>query len=182
MDNFGKQAENFNSIDVMKFIMAIVVVAIHTEPFHSSQHNVQIAFNALSGLAVPFFFISSGFLLGRRMQDDSDVFPAKRQLIKIIKLYVKWSVIYLPFAIYDYWHTGISPLKAAILYIRNFILGGMHYNSWQLWYLLSTIYGLIFIIRMLKYGMSNRLRKLLIIYNNCCFYKFTFKLYCFYSC
>lgn len=35
---FGKQAENFNSIDVMKLIMAIVVVAIHTEPFHSSQH------------------------------------------------------------------------------------------------------------------------------------------------
>lgn len=83
----------------MKFIMAIVVVAIHTEPFHSSQHNMQIAFNTFSGLAVPFFFISSGFLLGRRMQGDSDILPAKKQLIKIIKLYVKWSVIYLPLAI-----------------------------------------------------------------------------------
>lgn len=97
------------------------------------------------------------------MQGDSDISPAKKQLIKIIKLYVKWSAIYLPLAIYDYWHTGISPLKAVILYIRNFLLGGMHYNSWQLWYLLSTIYGLLFIIGMLKYGMSNRLRKLLII-------------------
>lgn len=84
-------------------------------------------------------------------------------MIKIIKLYVKWSTIYLPLAIYDYWHTGISPLKAVILYIRNFLLGGMHYNSWQLWYLLSTIYGLIFIIGMLKCGMSKRLRELLII-------------------
>lgn len=34
-DNFGGQAE-YNAIDFVKFIMALVVVAIHTEPFHGS--------------------------------------------------------------------------------------------------------------------------------------------------
>ena len=34
-DNFGGQAE-YNAIDFVKFIMSLVVVAIHTEPFHGS--------------------------------------------------------------------------------------------------------------------------------------------------
>lgn len=54
-DNFGGQAE-YNAIDFVKFIMALVVVAIHTEPFHGSSENIQVLFDTFSGLAVPFFF------------------------------------------------------------------------------------------------------------------------------
>ena len=71
-DNFGGQAE-YNAIDFVKFIMALVVVAIHTEPFHGSSENIQVLFDTFSGLAVPFFFISSGFLLGKRVQENNNL-------------------------------------------------------------------------------------------------------------
>ena len=153
----GRQA-GYNTIDFVKFIMALVVVAIHTEPFHESSENIQAIFDTFSGLAVPFFFISSGFLLGKRVQDNSDLLPIKKQLVKILKMYIKWSMIYLPLAIYDYWSQNVTPLKAIALYLRNLLLGGMHYNSWQLWYLLSTVYGLIFLFFLLNAIKSKRIK------------------------
>lgn len=156
-DNFGGQAE-YNAIDFVKFIMALVVVAIHTEPFHGSSENIQVLFDTFSGLAVPFFFISFGFLLGKRVQENNNLLPVKKQLVKILKMYIKWSVIYLPLAIYDYWSQNVTPLKATVLYFRNLFLGGMHYNSWQLWYLLSTVYGLIFLLLLLNVIKSIQLK------------------------
>ena len=73
-------------------------------------------------------------------------------------MYIKWSVIYLPLAIYDYWSQNVTPLKATVLYFRNLFLGGMHYNSWQLWYLLSTVYGLIFLLLLLNVIKSIQLK------------------------
>ena len=53
-------------------------------------------------------------------------------------------------AIFYYVDSGMSLKKSVFVFLRGFFLVGEHYNSWMLWYLLSTIYALIFIIICLK--------------------------------
>ena len=54
----SKQAsKQYNSIDLMKLIMAIVVIAIHTEPLvRCEKIAVLNLYKAISDVAVPFFF------------------------------------------------------------------------------------------------------------------------------
>ncbi len=107
-------------------------------------------------LAVPFFFISSGFLLGKKMgqsfYEENSFNILHHYLRKTIKLYVIWSIVYLPLAIWDYIYISKDTqiIKVVLRYIRDLLFVGQHYNSWILWYLLSTIYTLIFLIFLFK--------------------------------
>lgn len=65
-------------------------------------------------------------------------------LKKVIGLYIKWSIIYAPLAIMNYYFNGYSILKAIADYVRGFLFVGEHYNSWHLWYLLGLIIAIIY--------------------------------------
>jgi hypothetical protein len=99
----------------------------------------------LLNLAVPFFFLSSGYLLAIKMdlsgKSGKNLERIKRYVKNFLKMYIIWSLIYLPLALYSY--IDSSPIKAMCLYARGLFFIGEHYNSWQLWYLLSSIYALI---------------------------------------
>ena len=75
----------------------------------------------------------------------------------MIKLYIIWSIIYLPLAVYKYIQNGNGAVKSSISYIRNFFFVGEHYFSWQLWYLLSTVYGAILILSLIVYAIAFRM-------------------------
>ena len=54
----NKLDEKYNQIDLFKFIMAIIVVAIHTGPLINCKNELLITiYNNITKLAVPFFFI-----------------------------------------------------------------------------------------------------------------------------
>lgn len=149
----------YNSLDIVKFFMAICVIAIHTNPFFNCANEViQAIYQSVIGLAVPFFFLSSGFLLGVKMEQPfsstNNVEVLKKYVIKILKLYIIWSIIYLPLAICDYVNNHYSFIKSIVHYIRGFVLVGEHYNSWVLWYLLSTIYTVLALIILFKKNVS----------------------------
>ena len=61
-----------------------------------------------------------------------------------------WTLGYCPLAIYYYCNNGSSILFNAADFIRGLLFVGEHYNSYMLWYLLSCIYGLLFIYMLLK--------------------------------
>ena len=53
-----------NSIDLFKFVAALLVVAIHTEPFRDINDTVNFVFSQiLCRSAVPFFAICTGYFL-----------------------------------------------------------------------------------------------------------------------
>lgn len=141
-----------NSIDLCKFMMAFVVVAIHTHPFETCTDGRFLnIYGIFVGLAVPFFFLASGYLLAAKMdwpyRTENDLSRICLQLKKIIKMYIIWTIVYFPLAIYhDFIVERMSPVKAILLYIRGFLFIGEQYNSWPLWYLLSTIYALFIIL------------------------------------
>lgn len=69
MKTSGKTVVNYNSFDVAKFICSIMVVIIHVYPFGVQEtpnifsHINFTLQNGLCRIAVPLFFVFSGFFL-----------------------------------------------------------------------------------------------------------------------
>ena len=142
----------------MKFVMAIVVVAIHTRPELSfSSLIVRNFFEAVYSIAVPFFFMASGFLLFRKISlplTDEGKLRIKSYLKRMCKLYVLWTIVYFPLTVYGFYLDGISPLKTVVVFFRNFLLVGENYMSWPLWYLLALIVAVSIIYILLRLKVS----------------------------
>lgn len=143
--------------------MAMFVVANHLHPLDKIIIKDSLAYNLyefIIPLAVPFFYLTTGFFLGKKIKnikeiDINDYSMIKKNLIKLIKLYVIFTIIYLPLTIYGFEQVyNMSVLKSLLSFFRNFIFIGENYNSWILWYILSEIYGLL-IIYMLKNKINN---------------------------
>ncbi len=62
-----KSNEKYNAIDLFKLIMAVCVIAIHTNPLYECNSKAVISiYNTLVCVANPFFFLSSGYLIGKK--------------------------------------------------------------------------------------------------------------------
>lgn len=131
-----------NAIDLVKLIGAILVVLAHTSPIQhinewslvgNFEYGVKHIF--LRGV-VPFFFVSSGFLLyrgtGLAQPDNQRV---KRHILKIIRLYLLWSIVYFPLSFLDILRNQKGLCYAVLVYIRNFMCYG---TCVHLWYLHAT--------------------------------------------
>ena len=151
------QTNHYPAIDITKFIMAVFVVALHTDPTtHWSNQIGQTVYRCLAQSAVPFFFLASGFLLYKNAEAKSVDLRSviHRQIVKTVKLYCIWHVIYLPLAIYHFYTNGYSVIRAILVTIRAVLLVGKNFYSDILWYLLSSIYALAFISALLKRRLS----------------------------
>ena len=147
--------KNYNNIDLFKFIMALVVVAIHTGPFAAAGPLINRIWTPLSQLAVPFFFLSSTFLIGDRNPTPEALLPAlRKQTRKIAKLYLIWTAAYLPLTVYHFITAGYSVPAALRSFLQGTLFIGENFNSWMLWYLLSALYAQLFTIAMLKKDMK----------------------------
>lgn len=146
---------NYNSIDLVKFIMAFAVIAIHTglKDAFSTDTTKQIT-DQIINLGVPFFFLSSGYLIASKMEtpcnSENNIRMLKNYLVKILKLYLVWMTIYLPMTVFVYFRDHVLPLRAFLLIIKGYVLTGEQYNAWHFWYLLSTIVTVVVIIIMTR--------------------------------
>lgn len=118
----------------MKVLMAFVVVSIHTTEW---------PLLGIREVAVPFFFLVSGFFLFGKMTGErfADLAVIRTWTLKILKLYLIWTAIYLPFTIFGWVQDGLTWKQALAVFIRNLAFLGQNYLSWPLWYLLSMIWG-----------------------------------------
>ena len=139
MNTTGQVNARYNGFDIAKFIMAIFVVTLHAHPFSDISFGLNyIITNGLTRVAVPYFFMVSGFLLFRKMSlYELDIAKIKRYLIHIFRLYVIWTIIYLPIIIY----TGI--LKPH----KGFLSGGIEI-------LKNIIYDRIILATMVSAGVA----------------------------
>ena len=153
---------NLNSMDLCKLFMAMCVVAIHTRPMQNCKSDsIFVIYELAVQLAVPFFFFSTGFLLASKFEAQNaagNMAVVATYLRRTVKLYFLWCLIYFPFSIYYYatYRSGVSLLHVAASYIRCLLCIGGHYNAYQLWYLLSTIYGLLLVMLLLRCKWSEK--------------------------
>lgn len=126
--------------------MAFLVVAIHTTNW---------TLMGLLDTAVPWFFLASGFFLFGKLNGDKekDLCAIENWTWKVLKLYLIWTLIYIPFAIIGFWQDHLPFSKSVAVWMRNVILVGENYLSWPLWYLLALVWDGALIWLMRKIGI-----------------------------
>lgn len=155
------EKKNYYGIDLLKFIMAVCVVAIHTQPLYSIQSIVvQRLFDTITSLAVPYFFSVSGFLLFSKI--DANILSrksmevCKKYLSRVLSLYVIWNIIYLPITIFGFKENNMSFARYVLDCIRGFLFIGQQFYSWQLWYLLSVFFVIASICIMAEHKIKDK--------------------------
>ena len=62
------ERKQYYSLDLAKFICAVLIIILHTSPFASYSGILDFGFRSIiTVIAVPFFFVSSGFLFFEKM-------------------------------------------------------------------------------------------------------------------
>lgn len=134
-----KSRQNYNAIDLTRFICAILVIMLHVPPFGVTDsgtvyHYLNFGIRQYAArTAVPFFFIAAGFFLFRKTSPESfDTGIIKKYVIRVLRLYLIWTVIYLPISAYRIYESGQGILYSVARYLRDLVFAG---SFTQLWYL-----------------------------------------------
>ena len=124
-----------DKIDILKFILSLLVVAIHTGLFP------QVLYPWLR-IAVPLFFIISAYFFFSKLNGICDNSArekiVKKFIFRNLSLYLFWLTCFFPFVIYyrkelifSHGISGIIPMLIKMLLTGNTFTGA--------WYLVSTV-------------------------------------------
>ena len=135
---------NTSSISFFQYLFAIAVILVHSgrltsyEPLHFGLKSM------LGRLAVPFFIVSASFFLRQLLGNSQKM---KAYLAKIVKTYLFWSFVYLPYAwlFFSSLHLPIYLFPAGVLIALIYL--GMCY---QLWYIPAFLLGLFLVNQLVK--------------------------------
>ena len=87
----------YYGLDVGKFICAFLIVYLHAycRDGGSVGHWIH---SVITPVGVPFFFITPGFFFGKGLLVNDPLAYTKKYSLRILKMYVFWSIICLPVA------------------------------------------------------------------------------------
>lgn len=141
--------KKYPSIDIAKFILSIIVVVIHVNPFGEKFGWLRFP---VMRVAVPLFFLISSFLLFSKLQTVEKEIDKQRAIRHFIQrnlqLYAAWFVILLPITckIRGYLQKGFFELLRTI--IVQFLFSSTFSVSW---YIMALIIGTILVYYLCKY-------------------------------
>lgn len=139
MPNLEPQKQ-YPIIDFMKFVMACCVVVIHTSPLQDV--SVDLNFwtqNCFVRIAVPFFFVASGFFLFRKLSGKNPSSVFQNYWMRIFRVYVIWTVIYAPILLWNILHGSQDITHALWITFRNIIFIASYFHLWFLHALLVAV-------------------------------------------
>lgn len=116
-----KEAKNYNGIDLMKFLCAIMVFMIHITPFQGEVSEIAKCLNyglqrIVCRVAVPFYFVSSGFFLFQKMplyKPDPEII--KTYCFKLLRLLGTWHVLLVVGGTGHLWYLGATVVAVVLL-------------------------------------------------------------------
>lgn len=133
------ERKNYYAIDIAKLISALFVVCIHTGPLLDINKDANfVLVQILARLAVPFFFVASGFLFFRKIDfkrewNDYENIKALRHYVgRLCKVYIIWTILYLPFTYLILRQGDGLTLTSLLRYVRDFFFNGSFYHLWFL--------------------------------------------------
>lgn len=145
--------KTYNGINFMKFICAILVIVIHTNPFIGISEGLNyFVVNILSRIAVPFYFICSGYFFYSKLNlTDYEVrkYKLSKYIGNLINIYLLWTMIYFLFNFKSYFIEQ-GYIKGSLIFIRNFLFIGTQFHLWYLVALFTAVLLIIFLYQ--KYG------------------------------
>ena len=118
-----------NSIDIFRIVCAIMVVAIHTNPFVDSIPFLgYIMTQVIPRIAVPFFFLTSGYFYISKLQTGKECFW--KTIINLLKIYIIWSFVYYFIDFILCIRKDNDILELIKNWIVGFFIAGSHYHFW----------------------------------------------------
>ncbi|MBQ8831281.1 MAG: serine racemase VanT catalytic subunit [Oscillospiraceae bacterium] len=141
------ERKDFGRIDIFRIAAAVMVVAIHTYPFADVSRTLDFVFtHVICRVAVPFFFMTSGFFLISHYAENG------KKLTEFVKktliIYAVSIAVYIPINIYSGYFGGDTN------FLQDIIFNGTMYH---LWYLPASVMGACiawFLVRRLDYGWA----------------------------
>ncbi len=151
----------FNGIDVVKFICAVLVCILHIPPFNGRELEVDIfryinfiLQQYLCRIAVPFYFVTSGFLLYRKTGfENLNVDLIKNYCFKILRLLGTWTFILFIGKSGQLWYLGA--LVLAVILLSFLIKKGV---SLKKIFILSVFFFMIGLLGTSYYGFIEPLK------------------------
>lgn len=137
--------ESYSGIDYFRFIAALLIVAIHTSPLSSFSETGNFIFTRIvSRVAVPFFFMTSGFFLISRYTCNAEKLEAF--IKKTTLIYGVAILLYIPINVYNGYFKMDNLLPNII---KDIVFDGTLYHLWCLpasiigaaiaWYLVKKL-------------------------------------------
>ncbi len=119
------------TIDISKFILSLLVIAIHVNPFGKGPEKNLIF--PLARIAVPMFFIVSGYFLFSKLRREKDHRSViKRFCSRNIKLYFTWFILLFPITMQIRGYSQMEVSQAVKKIIKQFLFGSTFRASWYL--------------------------------------------------
>ena len=84
-------------LDLMKFLLSIFVITIHCQLFKDFQKDLYVGFTmGLARVAVPFFFVSSGYYYAKKVESNK---PVRNYILTLLWdiLFIQCIIIYFCF-------------------------------------------------------------------------------------
>lgn len=126
--------KSYTGIDSFRMIAALLIIAIHTSPLGAySELGDFILTRVIARIAVPFFFMTSGFFLISRYHFKLDKLGTFVK--KTAQIYAAAIVLYIPVNIYNGYFKMENLLPNII---KDIVFDGTLYH---LWYLPASIIG-----------------------------------------
>lgn len=90
--NFESESLNYDNLDILKYISAILIIILHLRPFQNYSNELDLAFNnIITRICVPIFFLITGYFVAKKENSKDDYI--KYYIKKQIPLYLIWSLI-----------------------------------------------------------------------------------------
>ena len=151
MTNTRAERKQYRAIDIAKFVMAILVVAIHVRPFTG-----QTAFvydDIIARIADPLFFQITAFLFFEKIfaQISGDLRQGMswcmlgNYMKRILALYTAWFVIYAPVVLPRTWQECGNIRGMLLALLKKYWLSGYYGAMWFMTALLLAM-PLVFIL------------------------------------
>lgn len=151
MTNTRAERKQYRAIDIAKFVMAILVVAIHVRPFTG-----QTAFvydDVIARIADPLFFQITAFLFFEKIfaQISGDLRQGMswcmlgHYMKRILALYTAWFVIYAPVVLPRTWQECGNIRGMLLALLKKYWLSGYYGAMWFMTALLLAM-PLVFIL------------------------------------
>lgn len=141
-----EERKDYPGFDFLKLGMALLVAERHVIQVFFEESNLWRVYigSWLSNLAVPVFFAMAGFFLFRKFDAaKSDHTAVFRYCGRILRLYVLWSVIYLPVNLIYWYNDAERSVAGGILsYLHHFLFDS---TIPQLWYLPALLVACLFV-------------------------------------
>ena len=135
---------NTSSISFFQYLFAIAVILVHSGRL-TSYEQLHFGLKSMLGrLAVPFFIVCASFFLKQSLGNSKKM---KTYLVKIVKTYLFWSFVYLPYAwlFFSSLHLPVYLFPAGVFVALIYL--GMCY---QLWYIPAFLLGLFLVNQLVK--------------------------------